>query len=402
MENTVQDERNTGSGPSSGSGSILVYLLIMMAIIVVAVGAYYAYTVHQQRNSAMTDEESAAERQGLSRKAIEARDRVQSGDYEGASDIMWELVQDETADPEQRARAVWNGAGSNYKVTGEIEDALASIKELKKIAVDEQVSPRMRAQMISNMAGMYYGSTGRHPLVFEEMFAGEPFSQYRVPGEAYLSIQNLLKLAHQTYPTSNTAIKLAQWYVVEPFQDDTLSEADITSYIVEARRYLDEAATLAEEHMASGELSEDSRRYASNLYWSNFINTGIAYLEDAPNKLEYRQNHEEVIAFLKASPNNEVKQYLPYVHWHYANWLVKFENDTEAAHTQLRHVVEFMQSDPKPEVTEFAKFIENTPTGGEYAKDNNFFTSMILDMMALDEAFRTYVATVNPDLLHEL
>lgn len=327
---------------------------------------------------------------------------VRSGDYESASDAYNKIVANEAANPEQRALAVWSAAEINYKLSGDIQDAVDGIRELKETVLDTRVSPRVRAGSLRTMVGIYYGSAGRHPAVFEEMFRGEPFNQYLVPGDGYLSTRKLHEWAYSIYPTSNVAIKLAQWFVIEPFENDELTVEEIDSYLAEAQRYLNEAAALEElELELEGPRLTESRRYASNQYWVTFIQTALALHED-DGSYDYAQAYEDLFTFLRNSPNGEVAQYLPYAHWLYANFLVKFDGDVAAAQEQLAQTISLVENDPRPEANEFASFVRNTPVEGtELISDQNFFTSMVKDMVAIDENFASFIRTLNPSLVPE-
>jgi len=395
------------------AGFAHVRVFVFVAILLLLPVAYYLYITSNSCIDQLAGQPAEQAEKSTSITADDSVDTVSSveqsmasGNYESASRLLKEMTQDDTVDPEQRARAVLNAAEAEYKMTGEIEDAVSGIRELKKSVLDNSTSPKVRAESLISMAGIYYGSAGRHPLVFEEIFEGEPFSQYRVEGEGYKSIHQLQEWAYEMHPTANSALKLAQWYVVEPFQNDSLTEEEVREYVAEARRYLNESRVLEQEQLANGELETSGRRYVSNRYWTAFIRAGVTYLAEDPSELDYpdyRNNYDELIVFLDNYENPQVRAYIPYTHWLYANWLVMFDNDTEAARDQLARVNGFMRSVPQPENTEFGKFVANTPVGeSEYVKEENFFTSMIVDMAALDENFRALVGELNPGLVENL
>lgn len=326
-------------------------------------------------------------------------DYVRAGEYESALVAYENIIENAEADPEERGLAVWVGADIKYKITGNIEDLLQGIRELKKTALDHNVHFGLRAVSVNTLANIYYGSAGRHPLVFEEIFKGEKFSQYRAEGDAFLSTRNLYEWSYGMYPISNTALMIARWYAIESFENKALTGEEIEEYTEETERLLYEAKMLADQEQSVG-ASMESRLYASYVYWTAFTRAALVKLSGELYTETYRDDYEQLILFLEASTNGEVAQYIPYAHWLYANMLVMIDNDIEEAKKHLNAVISAVELDPRYDANEFVVFVRNTPSKNtDLIKENNFFSEMILEMTKIDESFGAFISSINPELL---
>ena len=326
---------------------------------------------------------------------------VRAANYGAAVDETERIFADgdSDTDPNKRAYYAWASAGAYYKANRSIDDAIVGIRRMKESVNDTTVALPLRARIATTIANIYYGPVGRDERVFNEIFTGEPFAGLRTD-DAFESTRRVYQWSYDLYPTARAALMLARWHVITPIERERdTRDAAVAEHVRMADALLQEAADLFARERERAAPSPASRMAASYRYWRTYIRTMLAYLDPSTYTTDYRSEYESIIDSFMRSPSTEVRQYVPYARWLYADFLVRIDGDTDAAREQLREAVAAVNADPNRDVNEFLTFIKNTPaTETTLITARNLFSNMIRDAMRLEPTFRDFVISVNPDL----
>ncbi len=283
--------------------------------------------------------------------------------YQDAMNINGAVANDRTA----AIRAISDGI---YPATGDIQALLANVRELKAAILDPDLGQEAKARAISLLSSRY-NESGENPVVFEEVYSGEPFRQFRVGNSPQRSIRKLQEWSFETYPTSRSAMAIASSYVKDLLvrqylPDERAREINVDEYVKKAEQYLAHADALA----AREELKASA---VGTQYWRTYTIGGLAHVtHDDAYQRSYRDVYDNFIRSLEKKGDVDSAQYLPFAYWMYANYLVLIDRDADAALTQLNKLVAFVRGDPKFEVNEFVRFVRNEGqgTGGSFNKSS--------------------------------
>jgi hypothetical protein len=289
--------------------------LSLLLVLVVGLSVYY----FAQRAKAPTSE--------VRNVPLEINAAKQRGDDEAAMAYYFDIQNDPTETAVTKAWATLQVFNTKFRITGDINDLLVNIREVKKIAIDPSLPTTTRATAITQLA-YAYSSTGRNPAVLGEIYKDPPFDQYYVADDPALSALNLAEWSYAMQPSPRAAIYAAQYYAGEYFPNPPKKQIEI-DYVNKAEDYLKkaEAASLLEMEESPGYGSSD--RYVSFRVRRAITIGRLAILKGEPYKSEYRREFEDLFALVQPTQVNlNSRNALLSGRYHYAITL-GLENDVE-------------------------------------------------------------------------
>src|SRR3989338_1876229 len=319
-------------------------------------------------------------------------DNLHQGDSRAALDVAREVIGSPTVAPEAKAAAAINTATVPYDLSGSVEDARTSIRELKHIAADESLSRATRASAM-NMLALWYAYSGNDRTVFKEIFGDEPYASQRVPGSRTASIRNIFLASYDVWPTSRAWIGIASSYISQLFGDETLSTDVRAQYLAETERYLREAEALTADERAFYRAYEETNLYAAFLYWKAYALGGLAYFQHGGYGEAYRQAYDELIAFLSEQGTPVQKRRLALVEWRYATYLLLVDNDAASARAQLEAAVSAVSQSPDPEADSLTRLVRSILADAKGAP-NAPLVEKLNQTMAASPEFKAWVESL--------
>ncbi len=374
--------------PSSGGHLKLIGIFVLVCAL--GVGGFYAYLQYLSKDQATQANQYTDEVRNI--VALQGQ-----GDYAAASQKMQELqtvvAQAEATGSESgltpKQEAIINQRSLvQYKASGEQEDALEYIRNLKKNIMNPELSAEVRAENLSRLA-FTYCSFGRDPETLAEIFKGEPFSKYWVDSDSALSARRLLEWAYnEISPSARTAAQIGRWYInralIRPLDAETEAQ-----YIDLTKKYLGEAETLdVQEIQKRGTKYTNTRQYAGYLYWRAFIINGLVAKGDTTYTVEdARKAYSELRDTILAQNNASSQQLLPYSHVLEAKFIMVIEKDEAKAKEHLAEAIRLVRADPYVETNELAEFARDS-WGQQWG---GYVVTAIKDMAELDPTFKKFI-----------
>jgi hypothetical protein len=302
-----------------------------------------------------------------------------------------------TLSPTGGARSARGVADAAYQASGEINDLLVVIRDLKKAVANPNISVDEKARDISVIASRYKDS-GQNPLVLQEVFSDEPYRSQYVEGNIPLSLANLAKLANSYKVSARTAIAVAASDVdmlvdIQNLAPNVRSQIDASSTVAEIVKYLN----LSDDHYQR-QMSKDNPataavnvtgRYASTQFFRAYTVGGLAYLGVGDYRSQYKKNFDAFIAIFEQKGDTDSAQYLPYAYFMYANFLVLLDKDNVGASANLHKLVQFVTADSQFEVNQFVTFLRAQKDAGP-----SFRHDALVRLMALSSEFKALVDRV--------
>ena len=327
--------------------------------------------------------------------SLSQQELSRAGDYKGALERYKEVLQNNSSNPTETAKATLFIGVAKFKISQDVADYLQHVRDLKSIVMNPVVDARTRGLALTVIASMYCGS-GRTPVVFGEIYSGEPFSKYLVPGDPNLSSRNLHGWAAEIYPNAKNSVRIARWYAEELLWDSKLTDAKRQEYKGVVEKYIKEADRLAlseTQGAQSGNFLENyltSESYTAYHYWRAIEIAGLAVVFGGTYKEQYKAKFSDFFKLIDSQHSDVTAKYTPYARMFYAYFLWKIDNDKVAAQDQLRQAIQLTQSDPRPGSNPFLLFLHNE--GSKPAWD--FSSQVIYDMMAISPEFKSFVASI--------
>lgn len=313
-----------GENSMTLSTSRLIGILsILLLIIVVALGLgwFRVYLYGTQNESVWPESVVDTYRDGDFAQAVANRDSIET---------------DSSKTEEEKAMAVFNALGAEYKVTGEISAVLKDIQDMKTIILNERLTPVLRAETLDVLA-KEYAITGRNPAVFAEIYKDAPFSNYLAAGDPELSSRRLAEWSYQIMPSSNAAILVANWYTTQLLQKADLPKDTVDTYVANATDYLKKADAASVEEASNAKTYSESRRYMYYLFYRAVV-IGQLSNYSAEFKGQYRDAFEKFLVFAQeqssVKTNVVAAEFALFAHLAYAQQLSR-DGDTAAAVVQL-------------------------------------------------------------------
>ncbi len=354
---------------SKMSQRLLQQILGLLFLVVVAV-VVFLLPVILSKFKPSTESDSVEVTRG------ELMEAVRAGDFKRATEKYLSIQNNPNASADEKALAVLNTLGMQYRLTGDPGTRLTDIQNMKKIILDESVSLRTRADTLDSLASQYYFS-GRDPAVFTEIYKDEPFSSYLVPGDPDLSARHLAEWSYDMVPTSNSAITIARWYAEQNVLNPGQPENTTKMYADLAGEYLDKATAASRDEAARDPLYVDDTRYLAYRYWHAIIVGQLAGQKGEPYKSQYREVYEDFIQFAQTQKNILARGYLLYAYLFFAQRVAQY-GDELGAKTYLDKLVRELRDIESPRTSVFVQQLKNEyryrPTGATWRVVENMFT----------------------------
>lgn len=240
------------------------------------------------------------------------------------------------------------GSTLPYMVSGDIEDAFSSIKELKSLAADSSASPFARASSVLLIA-RWYALSGYDNRVFDAVFRDEPYKSLRVQnglgGDRGDSIRKLFKYSYEISPTYSAAISTAKSHVTRLYWNQSVgygTQQDAERLVLLVEKNL----AIADDLVARGSREQPADRDVYNAYLAEraYVIAGLAHFKGEPYVRQYKQSYENVFASAQ-SPSELTDNALAYIRFWFAMHLVEIDNDQGSARVQLEMAAGTAQSD---------------------------------------------------------
>gem|GEM_PF-1568391 len=335
---------------------------VTMILVVAALLGAYAYVYYMYVVPART----ATLDQIMPTELIASK---RSGDYQTALQIAEEIAADPLKSANEQALAVFNAGKLRFKLSGNINELLVDIQNLKDIILDETLSQQIRVRALNTLQSSYC-SSGRDPLAFEEIYKDEPFRQYLAAGDPDLSALNLAKWSYETFPTAFAAVRIARWHGDQIVNDANLTAVQKEEYAETVRKYLKSG-----EALIGGELQRhpdyiNSAEYAGYLFWRARGYGRLAIYGDQWYKDRYQQTFTDVIDFVEKQNNVESNDDQYFAYQYLAQFSMVVEKDKVTAKAALDALSAKLDALENPVVVTFVRFIrneyKNRPEGGSW------------------------------------
>ena len=314
------------------------------------------------------------------------------GNFQAAVERYQSISSSATSTPLVRALATNAAAFLPYAVTNNPADAAASIQSLKELVADSSLPSPIRAKAVLRLA-QWYGVSNYDTTIFDDVFTGDSYAQYRVVGDTedarMNSVLKLLLRSFQIYPKHRTAIYIAKIYAGEAMDstDASTTKADVYN----AEQYLTTAEALAAHFTATTpEITVDSvTEQEAYLYDHADVIGMLAMLNVSPYTTEYRKNYQDLFSFVQQWPDANLQSYLPIAYFEYADALLSVDNDAASAKVQLQQSMDLVSSGQQPAKSRLAVEIQRIQ------KNDSPNEMKLLDgLLNLSSQFKSFVDSI--------
>jgi tetratricopeptide (TPR) repeat protein len=316
-------------------------------------------------------------------------DSTRTGDYEKAVEIYNQVLASNPS-PGELANAVRNSAVPRYKATGNIEEYLSAIRDMKVIVSDKSVSLRHRILTLNALAGSY-SQSGEEPLVYKEIYSGEPFSQFVVPGDPIATTRNLYEWGYTAYPTAKAGVAISGLYVRDVINNPDIDEKTRANYIAQAKTYVAQSEALVGREDALQD--PQSNNLAGYKVWRAFTIGALAFLGEEPYASQYKSEYKKLESDFSKISNVEALQYKPFGHWMYATFLLLNNESEVLVADEIEKSVAFFNNDSNKSVNEFAEYMRNWKDKKEFANDD-FLTGEVVTLMTISPEFSKFIENI--------
>ncbi len=389
-------ENPVEQAPSHATQWILVVIGIGIALAIIMGSVYFYAMSRLSEQSARALAEApivkpigaTAPRVGsVAADVAEVMNSNASGDYRTALNAYQEVVTSEIATPNAKASATFNIASAAFRDTGNIEDYIDNLEDMKAAVRDDRVSPLVKVTLL-NMIASSYCRSGRTSEVFNRIYSGPLFEDFLVPKNPDLSSNHLYEYGYKLHPTSKAAVRIARWYSEEALYKWKNERALATQHLETAEKLLQEADVLNAEEETRFDGLENSTQDVSYWLWRAYDRGILARLKPVPYAAEYKEAYR--IFFERAAQTVHVgsKQQIPFAHVFYARALQKIDNDEAAAKAELIKAVQHAKNDPNPKASEFTIFIRN-----EYPRTSPI-SVMLHELADISPEFKAFAESV--------
>lgn len=328
-------------------------------------------------------------------KAIEQASTIgvksRSGELDGAISAYDAVMASTTQTLAQKSSSVLLGAGLRYRRSGSSDDAVSAIRDLKRVAIDPAVSAYSRAYAMLEMT-LILTASNRDPIVFEELFSGQPWSGFLVSEDGttnnFASTQQLLARSLQLSSNYRTAIALAANYARE-LQTKGESFTGAQNNIDGMEIHLAQAEDLA--RLQSDEQPDGSDRYENYLSNRAFVIATLAEFKGSPYRERYRQTYEDLFTFFLGQQTEYADAHgrLAYEHVMFARALLRVEGDSAGARDQLNNAIRLTNEDPLKEQSALLKWIRTA-----LRSEQRQVVSGFNELLSVSPEFSQFVDTV--------
>jgi hypothetical protein len=315
----------------------------------------------------------------------ELSEATRSGDFASALSIQRGLQDDQKASPEDRARALFGSLGAMYRVTRDVDARLTDIRNMQNVIADTNVSSATRALTLSMLAAQF-DISGRHPRVFDSVYASSFLSSFLVPDDPDLSNRKLFEYSHSILPTSFASISVAHWYAQSALFVD--AESLTEGYKSRAIDNLTAAEQLYDREVYADAAYADSMRALWYSYHRAVIIGHLAMAGVEPYVSDYDSPYRAFIASAERPRHVLVNDFLPFLRLHYAYHLKQNGRLTDSK-AQLDALAREVQAADQ-EISSFVQFLVNEKS---YRSDGAYWR-IVSDLMEASNDFRTLVTGI--------
>ncbi len=314
-----------------------------------------------------------------------------SGELDAAIAAYDSVMASSTQTIADKSSSVLLGAGLRHRLSGSTADAVAAIRDLKRVATNPDTTAFARAYAMLEMS-IIHTASGPDPAVFQEIFQGEPFStfivQERGRTNTFASTQQLIAHSLQMYPMYRTAIALASNYAREVYsRGDSFAgrENNINSMEI----HLAQAEDLARAQ--DDQPPPGSDRYGNYLSHRAFVIATLADVKGEPYPERYRQAYEDLFTFLRGEEAEyaDARGRLAFEHAMFARALIRIENATTEAQGHLAQAVELSNSDPLKDNNALVLWIRNARESDERRRNSG-----LDELIPISPEFQTFVSAI--------
>lgn len=315
---------------------------------------------------------------------------TQEGAYAKAVEVTQSVLSDPNASVEQKALAVSSYVGARYRVSGNVNDLLLDIQDLKQIVLNPVVTAKTRADSLAWLAGMY-NNFGRNPMLFTETFKGDPFASYLVEGNPDLSARRLFEWSYSINPSSYAAINIAWWYAAQAGFNPKLDTATRDSNTSLAAEYLRLADTLSNQETINNPNFVNNARYQTFRSYRSLVVDALALQNVEPYNTTYRDEFNAYVTFAQSGNHILSTGLLLNARLVHAGVLLR-DKDTTGVTEQLDLIAEGMKDVQNPAVSNFVLMLGNERKSGSTTGRSGIIAEMYQYSPAFKAAVEAAVA----------
>ena len=296
-----------------------------------------------------------------------------SGDFDSALKAAEELLN--SAVSEGIAFEARSIIDSSKFATGEQEARVEAVRLTKEHYLLRVDDPLDQALQVNKLLG--YMTAGREKYVFNEVFAGEPFNTFLVPGDRDASIKNLAEHSLSLHPTIEATVRIGEWYArkierlppppsLTPGQSPRQPGLGIqyADKILETLRQSDQLLEQQKKELEGRpfDYMVEPRYY----FWRVYLYSTVAlirprYLADAEFSLERLVTLYEETKNPRGEKYATIAMRLPNAYYLYAWSLfrVRGEREIDSVRSSLDSLIALVDQDPKIHEGQFLSLIRN-------------------------------------------
>jgi len=335
------------------------FIATILIVLVVAVGAYFWISMEKEKAAnQLQNQNGAVSTQPTSPEAYNNDYQIgmnsrEVGDYVSAAQAFESAIV--SATNEADTAEAYRRAGVANFLTNDTTKQIDGIRQLKS-SIDTADRDTRKAVAIADLASLVCGS-GCNQQIFEEVFSGEPYSQFYHPDDMSRSITDLYEWSISIAPVASALVRASTWYADQLLLNaDNLSEAQRAEYISTLESHLTQAAR------ESSALKPGERSQISFYFWSGYGYGALATVDRAKYAPLFETDYQRSIALGKFEPDGSNKNYaVLFAYYQYAALLEHLYGDARKSDIEanLQALITSVNGDPKPENNQFLLMAKN-------------------------------------------
>lgn len=297
--------------------------------------------------------------------ALESADQ---GDFKAAQLESWDIVRSSRGG-NLTALSVYD---TSSFMTGNATSRINAIRATKEHYTRAAGDPYTQALQVNKLLGFY--NSARENYVYDEIFAGEPFQNFLVPGDKIGSIRKLAEHSIALSPTTAAIFRLGQWNA------EQIEKAGTSVSVEERELYADnilDVIASADKIIDSETVAIEGRPFDYTIksryfFWKSYLYSAVArvqpqYLEDA------KVNLNELVAYYDTTRNENGEKYpliatrLPYAYANYAVALMDIHGEEARPEIEksLNALIALIAEDPEIHKGEYLALIRRGVAASE-------------------------------------
>ncbi len=251
-------------------------------------------------------------------------------------------------------------------LTGDSQSRIEAVRYTKESYAAYTGNGLNQALQVNKLLG--YLNSGFEQYVFDEVFSGEQFSQFIVPGDKASSIRKLAEHSIELYPTTSALFRIGQWdadRIRDLYGEWNATEAQKMTYANDILRIIAEAdALIASETQQIDGRPFDFMVEPRYLYWKSYLYGVVArvrpeYIQESKNALVALEQVFETSRDENGNKIPLISTRLPYGYYSYALTLHEVKGSEAKAEIQqtLDALVTLVESNPGIHEGSYLSFI---------------------------------------------